>query len=65
MGVSSGTVWQGDDELDLSELSFRLLATLASRAPAMVDKDELSAIRLFARYQWSPDVVNTAANPPP
>jgi TolB-like protein/DNA-binding winged helix-turn-helix (wHTH) protein/Tfp pilus assembly protein PilF len=41
--MASGTVWRGSDVLDLPELSFRLLATLATRAPAMVSKDELIA----------------------
>ena len=41
--VSSGTVWRGDRVLDLPDLSFRLLTTLATRAPAMVGKDELIA----------------------
>lgn len=39
--MSSGTVWRDGEVLDLPELSFRLLATLASHAPAMVSKDEL------------------------
>jgi TolB-like protein/DNA-binding winged helix-turn-helix (wHTH) protein/Tfp pilus assembly protein PilF len=41
--VASGTVWRDGDVLDLPELSFRLLTTLANRAPAMVSKDELVA----------------------
>jgi TolB-like protein/DNA-binding winged helix-turn-helix (wHTH) protein len=41
--VASGTVWRDGDVLDLPELSFRLLTTLATRAPAMVSKDELVA----------------------
>jgi len=39
--TTSGTVWRGDEVIDLPELSFRLLVTLALRAPAMVSKDEL------------------------
>ena len=41
--VASGTVWRDGEVLDLPELSFRLLKTLATRAPAMVSKDELVA----------------------
>jgi len=41
--TASGTVWRGDTVIDLPELSFRLLATLATQAPAMVSKDELIA----------------------
>ena len=39
----SGTVWRNGEVVDLPELSFRLLLTLATRAPAMVSKDELIA----------------------
>jgi len=39
--TTSGTVWRGDEVIDLPELSFRLLVTLALKAPAMVSKDEL------------------------
>lgn len=41
--LSSGTVWRGDEVLDLPDLSFRLLKILLERAPAMVSKDELVA----------------------
>jgi len=41
--TESGTVWRNDEVIDLPELSFRLLVTLVSRAPAMVSKDELIA----------------------
>ncbi len=41
--IESGTVWRNDVVIDLPELSFRLLATLAAQAPAMVSKDELIA----------------------
>jgi TolB-like protein/DNA-binding winged helix-turn-helix (wHTH) protein len=41
--LASGTVWRDGVVIDLPELSFRLLATLASKAPAMVSKDELIA----------------------
>ena len=39
--LASGTVWRDGVVIDLPELSFRLLATLVSKAPAMVSKDEL------------------------
>ncbi len=39
----SGTVWREDEVIDLPELSFRLLVALATRAPAMVSKDDLIA----------------------
>lgn len=38
---ASGTVWRSGEIIDLPDLSFRLLMTLATRAPAMVSKDEL------------------------
>jgi len=41
--LSSGTVWRGEEVLDLPDLSFRLLKTLLQRAPAMVSKDDLVA----------------------
>jgi TolB-like protein/DNA-binding winged helix-turn-helix (wHTH) protein len=41
--AQSGTVWRDDEVIDLPELSFRLLLALATRAPAMVSKDELIA----------------------
>ncbi len=41
--IESGTVWRNDAVIDLPELSFQLLATLATHAPAMVSKDELIA----------------------
>jgi TolB-like protein/DNA-binding winged helix-turn-helix (wHTH) protein/Tfp pilus assembly protein PilF len=41
--IVSGTVWRDGDVIDLPDLSFRLLRTLATRAPAMVSKDELIA----------------------
>ena len=41
--MASGTVWRDAVVIDLPDLSFRLLALLASRAPAMVSKDELVA----------------------
>lgn len=41
--LTSGTVWREGEVIDLPELSFRLLATLARHAPAMVSKDELMA----------------------
>jgi TolB-like protein/DNA-binding winged helix-turn-helix (wHTH) protein/Tfp pilus assembly protein PilF len=41
--IESGTVWRNDVVVDLPELSFQLLATLATQAPAMVSKDELIA----------------------
>jgi len=41
--TASGTVWRGGEVIDLPELSFRLLVTLALKAPAMVSKDELIA----------------------
>ena len=40
---ASGTVWRDGEIIDLPDLSFRLLMTLASRAPALVSKDELIA----------------------
>lgn len=40
---ASGTVWRDGEVLDLPDLSFRLLSTLVTRAPAMVSKDELIA----------------------
>lgn len=40
---ASGTVWRSGQVIDLPDLSFRLLRVLASRAPAMVSKDELIA----------------------
>jgi TolB-like protein/DNA-binding winged helix-turn-helix (wHTH) protein/Tfp pilus assembly protein PilF len=40
---TSGTVWRDGEIIDLPDLSFRLLMTLASRAPALVSKDELIA----------------------
>ncbi len=39
--TASGTVWRENEVIDLPDLSFRLLVTLASKAPAMVSKDEL------------------------
>lgn len=39
--TASGTVWCRDEVIDLPELSFRLLVTLALKAPAMVSKDDL------------------------
>jgi len=41
--VASGTVWRDGEVIDLADLSYRLLLTLATRAPAMVSKDELIA----------------------
>lgn len=41
--ISSETVWRDEEVIDLPDLSFRLLRTLATRAPAMVSKDELIA----------------------
>jgi TolB-like protein/DNA-binding winged helix-turn-helix (wHTH) protein/Tfp pilus assembly protein PilF len=41
--ISSGTVWRAGEVVDLPDLSFRLLRTLATRAPAMVSKDDLIA----------------------
>jgi DNA-binding winged helix-turn-helix (wHTH) protein len=41
--IVSGTVWRDGEVVDLPDLSFRLLRTLATRAPAMVSKDELIA----------------------
>jgi TolB-like protein/DNA-binding winged helix-turn-helix (wHTH) protein/tetratricopeptide (TPR) repeat protein len=41
--VASGTVWRDAVVIDLPDLSFRLLASLANHAPAMVSKDELVA----------------------
>lgn len=41
--IASGTVWRDGEVVDLPDLSFRLLRTLATRAPAMVSKDELIA----------------------
>jgi len=41
--TASGTVWREREVIDLPDLSFRLLATLARRAPAIVSKDELIA----------------------
>ncbi len=41
--AESGTVWRDGKVIDLPELSFRLLVALATRAPAMVSKDELIA----------------------
>ncbi len=41
--TGSGTVWRRNVVIDLPELSFRLLATLAHEAPAMVSKDDLIA----------------------
>jgi TolB-like protein/DNA-binding winged helix-turn-helix (wHTH) protein/Tfp pilus assembly protein PilF len=41
--LSSGTVWRDGEVIDLPELSFRLLTTLATSAPRIVDKDELIA----------------------
>ena len=41
--TASGTVWRNNEVIDLPELSFRLLVTLAANAPAMVSKDELIA----------------------
>ena len=41
--TASGTVWRENEVIDLPDLSFRLLVTLASKAPAMVSKDELIA----------------------
>ncbi len=39
--VASGTLWRDGAVVDLPELSFRLLLTLAERAPGLVSKDEL------------------------
>ena len=41
--IASGTVWRDGEVVDLPDLSFRLLRTLATRAPAMISKDELIA----------------------
>jgi len=41
--TESGTIWRNDEVIDLPELSFRLLVTLVSKAPAMVSKDDLIA----------------------
>lgn len=41
--ISSGTVWRDGKVVDLPDLSFRLLKTLATRAPALISKDELIA----------------------
>jgi TolB-like protein/DNA-binding winged helix-turn-helix (wHTH) protein/Tfp pilus assembly protein PilF len=41
--TASGTVWRGNEVIDLPDLSFRLLVALASKAPAMVSKDALIA----------------------
>jgi TolB-like protein/DNA-binding winged helix-turn-helix (wHTH) protein/Tfp pilus assembly protein PilF len=41
--TASGTVWRDGEIIDLPELSFRLLRTLATHAPAMVNKDALIA----------------------
>ncbi|MEJ2604884.1 MAG: winged helix-turn-helix domain-containing protein [Gammaproteobacteria bacterium] len=41
--MTSGTVWRDGEVIDLPDLSFRLLAALASHAPALVRKDELIA----------------------
>jgi len=39
--IASGTVYRSGKVLDLPELSFRLLRSLATRAPALVGKDDL------------------------
>ncbi len=39
--LTSGTVWRNGEVIDLPDLSFRLLATLAKRAPKLVSKDDL------------------------
>lgn len=39
--LASGTVWRAGEVLDLPDLSYRLLVTLAASAPAMISKDDL------------------------
>jgi TolB-like protein/DNA-binding winged helix-turn-helix (wHTH) protein/Tfp pilus assembly protein PilF len=39
--LASGTVWRDGNIIDLPDLSYRLLATLVERAPAMISKDDL------------------------
>jgi DNA-binding response OmpR family regulator len=41
--IASWTVWRSGEIIDLLELSFRLLRTPATHAPAMVSKDQLIA----------------------
>lgn len=41
--LASGTVWRDGEIIDLPDLSFRLLASLAKKAPEMVSKDALMA----------------------
>ena len=43
VNLASGSVWRRETVLDLPELSYRLLAVLATRAPELVGKDELIA----------------------